>query len=142
MIVPIVHYYGRKEVDYILERTDVRAFVLPARFGRLELLADASDRPALKNLDLLAVVGGTDDDLPPGPKNPSVHYDDLLAEGTAAPYAGIAAVDPDSPVLVAYTSGTTAEPKGVVHSHRTLGAEVRHKMMCANAEKLLNMKLS
>lgn len=118
VIVPIVHYYGRKEVDYILERTQVRAFVMTARFGRLEFLVDAADRPALKALDLLAVVGADDADLPEG----AVHYDDLLA---TAPYLGVAEVDPDSPTLVAYTSGTTAEPKGVVHSHRTLGAEIR-----------------
>ncbi len=35
------------------------------------------------------------------------------------------AVDPDAPAMVGYTSGTTADPKGVVHSHRTLLAEVR-----------------
>jgi acyl-CoA synthetase len=118
VIVPIVHYYGRREVDYILERSDVRAFVVTARFGRLEFLADAEDRPALKGLDVLAVVGGTGEDLPAG----AVHYTDLLAD---EPFQGVATVDPDSPALVAYTSGTTADPKGVVHSHRTLGAEIR-----------------
>lgn len=118
VIVPIVHYYGRREVDYILERTDVTAFVATARFGRLEFLAEAADRPTLKALDLFAVVGAVDSDLPAG----AVHYDDLLAE---APYVGVATVAPDAPALVAYTSGTTAAPKGVVHSHRTLGAEIR-----------------
>src|SRR5690606_16655962 len=42
-----------------------------------------------------------------------------------APIVGPAAVDPDSPALVGFTSGTTSNPKGVVHSHRTIGFEAR-----------------
>ena len=34
-------------------------------------------------------------------------------------------VDPDSPAIVGFTSGTTRDPKGVVHSHRTIGCETR-----------------
>jgi acyl-CoA synthetase (AMP-forming)/AMP-acid ligase II len=34
-------------------------------------------------------------------------------------------VDVDSPALVGFTSGTTRDPKGVVHSHRTIGFESR-----------------
>jgi acyl-CoA synthetase (AMP-forming)/AMP-acid ligase II len=34
-------------------------------------------------------------------------------------------VDPATPALVAYTSGTTAAPKGVVHTHHSIGAEIR-----------------
>ena len=37
----------------------------------------------------------------------------------------VTTVDPSAPALVAYTSGTTSDPKGVVHAHRTIGAEIR-----------------
>jgi len=51
-----------------------------------------------------------------------VRFDDLAH---AEPIDRPAHVDPTIPALVAYTSGTTADPKGVVHSHRTIGAEIR-----------------
>ena len=36
------------------------------------------------------------------------------------------AADPDDVCVLAYTSGTTSDPKGVMHSHRTLLAELLH----------------
>ena len=41
------------------------------------------------------------------------------------PIAAPTAVDPDAPAIVGFTSGTTRDPKGVVHSHRTIGCEAR-----------------
>ena len=35
VVVPIVHFYGRKEVDYILGATRPRVFITAERFGRL-----------------------------------------------------------------------------------------------------------
>ena len=79
-IVPIVHFYGPREVDYILEES----------------------RPDL------FVEGALDQ---------SLLADDALPRPTHT--------DCDSPALIAYTSGTTAAPKGVIHTHRSIVAEVR-----------------
>jgi acyl-CoA synthetase len=49
-------------------------------------------------------------------------FDSLLA---ADPISGPLAVDPDMPAIIAFTSGTTRDPKGVIHSHRTIGCETR-----------------
>jgi acyl-CoA synthetase (AMP-forming)/AMP-acid ligase II len=117
--VPIVHFYGPKEVGFILRQSGARVFVTAARFGHLDYLANLDTLlPDLPELELVAVV--TDDDVPTG-------LVPFTALADADPIGAPARVDPSSPALVAvaYTSGTTADPKGVVHAHRTIGFEIR-----------------
>ncbi|MFJ4781939.1 AMP-binding protein [Streptomyces sp. NPDC088794] len=102
-VVPIVHFYGRKEVGYILNAVRPRAFVTAERFGHLEFQPDlCADVP------VVGVVGRD--------------FDELLSD---APLTGTLPADPTGPALIAFTSGTTRDPKGVVHSHQTLGHETR-----------------
>ncbi|MFF2511349.1 AMP-binding protein [Streptomyces sp. NPDC058086] len=103
VVVPIVHFYGRKEVGYILDAVAPRVFVTADRFGRMEHQPDLSAA-----VPVVGVVGRD--------------FDDLLAD---EPLSGVIATDPAAPALIAFTSGTTRDPKGVVHSHRTLGFETR-----------------
>jgi acyl-CoA synthetase (AMP-forming)/AMP-acid ligase II len=62
------------------------------------------------------VVSATDAPVPTS----ATRFEDAL-EGE--PLRDVLVVDPDAPALVAFTSGTTRDPKGVIHSHRTIGYE-------------------
>jgi acyl-CoA synthetase (AMP-forming)/AMP-acid ligase II len=81
VVVPVVHFYGPKEVGFIE--------------------GDAKPSAFLSQDDAAAMIAGDARmDVP-------------------------SAVDPDTPALIAYTSGTTANPKGVIHTHSSIVAEVQ-----------------
>ncbi|MES5817661.1 AMP-binding protein [Streptomyces sp. RG80] len=111
-VVPIVHFYGRKEVGYILDAVRPSVFVTAERFGRLEF------RPELcAHVPVVGVIGQVTR------RQPHIQpFDDLLSD---TPLSGALPADPAAPALIAFTSGTTRDPKGVIHSHRTLGHETR-----------------
>ena len=120
VVVPVVHFYGAKEVDYILRATAPDVVVTADRFGHNDYLATFESVLGGAGSDpLWLVVGDTPSAGLPAAATP---FDELLdGDLLDAPLA----VDPDSPALVGFTSGTTRDPKGVVHSHRTLGCETR-----------------
>jgi acyl-CoA synthetase len=104
VVVPIVHFYGRKEVSHILATAKPKVFVTTAKFGRMAFQPDLC-----RDVPIVALVGESS-------------FEDLLDD---EPMAATIDTDPAAPALVAFTSGTTRDPKGVVHSHQTLGFETR-----------------
>jgi acyl-CoA synthetase (AMP-forming)/AMP-acid ligase II len=115
-LVPIVHFYGPKEVGFILRQSRARALIIVSAIGARDYGEELEGiRSGLADLEHVVVVGGE-------PREGDHAFETLRR---SAPIDGPVAVDPDGPALIGYTSGTTADPKGVVHTHRTLGCEVR-----------------
>jgi acyl-CoA synthetase len=119
-LVPIVHFYGPKELRHILRESGARALVTADRFGQMNYLAGLEalrrDLPALEHV---VVVRSAPDDAPAARTR---RFEEMV---DAPPLSEPVPVDPDWPAVVGYTSGTTASPKGVIHTHRSLLSEVR-----------------
>lgn len=114
VIAPVVHIYGSRELAYILSECQPRVHVTASRFGRQDYIANLESLPGFPGTEVV-VVG---DDCPEG----FIPFRRLAEE---PPIRGPVPVDPSSPALVGWTSGTTANPKGVIHSHQSVLAEVK-----------------
>jgi cyclohexanecarboxylate-CoA ligase len=123
IVNPVLPVFRERELRFILRQSGASVLVIPGEY---------------RDCDHARLIGGLRAELPalrevlvaraaPPPSMRS--WEAFLATPwERAPQTAdrvVAGVDPDRLLLLMYTSGTTAEPKGVLHSHNTLIAEVR-----------------
>ena len=130
VLVPIVHIYGRKEVAFILEESGAAAYISPIAYGHVDY-AQIVEAAAPASLRLHVVVAATE--LRPGPAGITRVAWEACAERN--PAIDLPSVRSDDVAMLAYTSGTTGDPKGVIHDHRTMLAELSHMAPYMNPGK-------
>ena len=117
VVTPIIHIYQAKEVEFILRQSGAKAFMVPDTWRGVDYLAMVQEiRPRLPELENVIVVG---EKIP----DDCLSFEEVAARAT--PNFPRPEISPDEPHILAYTSGTTSDPKGVVHSHNTLLSELR-----------------
>lgn len=118
VVVPIPSIYGLAEVRFILQDAHVDTYVLADRWRKRDYLGLLPDIARVPGLERVIVVGDT---VPDG----CLAWRGITDRARYAEPTPLMAnhVDGSELCFIAYTSGSTADPKGGQHSHDTFLAE-------------------
>lgn len=118
---PLMHIFRERELSFMLKHSEAKVLVVPKVFRGFDHEAMARSLQAgLPSLRRIIVVGGDSAD----------DFDTLLTipewerEADAKAILTSHRPGPDDITQLMYTSGTTGEPKGVMHSANTLMANI------------------
>lgn len=113
--------YGPQQVEKVVRRSRAKVMFIPRSFRRtehLEMLRDLrADLPDLQHIIVL-------DDDPSGLRQ----GEHLWSDFEATPSRNLDLPDPGRVCYLGFTSGTTGEPKGAMHSHESLLYSVRSQV--------------
>ena len=104
--------FRSREVEYIVRFSESRAFVCPATFKGFDYVEMVRQlRPGLTDVKAIIVLGGGGEG--------TVSLDEMIYGSTPLPTVAPPPMDANEVMRMAFTSGTTGNPKGVTHSFNT-----------------------
>ena len=109
---PVMPILRERELLYVLNFCEAKVFIVPRLYRGFDYAAMAqgmrADLPHLKHLIVVDGEGATNFDRL------------LLPDGPAARPAPFSGLRPDDMAVLMFTSGTTGEPKGVIHTSNSM----------------------
>ena len=136
---PLIPIYRDREVGFMVGFAESKVLVVPREFRKFDYPAMVDRlRPTWPALQHVFVVDGQ-----PGDANPSWEsFMDTPWEQRRDP-AELTTVrpDPNEVTLLMFTSGTTGEPKGVMHTHNSLVAAIAPlpERLGVNSDSVIHM---
>lgn len=116
---PLIPIYRDREIAYMVREAESRILVVPDTFRGFSYTDMVVRlRPDWPSLERVFVVGG---DAPEGMESFARLADEPWEERLDVHALDRVAVDPNDVTEIVFTSGTTGQPKGVMHTHNTLG---------------------